>query len=240
MNAVILEHIQLVCFGSTFGIDLKHLEHLQSNNNSKMLGFDVNASLRLTMSGVQDNPSNLELPSHWLDFLQQSTLVDEQFAIVNSNGTCCLQESRYYTPLPQNLTEVDLRTRGRVNALASLLQQPKEQVFRIPRCIGWSFIPQRSQIAFLFEIPKGSNPQPSTLLKLLDNPDLKLPLGKKFNLAHGLARCIAQLHMVRWVSFPVSHNTIRSLAARFQRCIEASSQREIIALLSHHSSRVQT
>jgi hypothetical protein len=90
--------------------------------------------------------------------------------------------------------------RTRIDALAKLLHQPKELVFRIPRCIGWKYTKAEQTIAFVFDLEKPVDCAPTGLLALLSDNTMKISLGDKFRLALGLARCISQLHMVHWVS----------------------------------------
>lgn len=88
----------------------------------------------------------------------------------------------------------------RIDALAKLLHQPKELVFRIPRCIGWKYTKADQNIAFVFDLEKPVDYAPTDLLTVLSVNTMKISLGDKFRLALGLARCISQLHMVQWVS----------------------------------------
>lgn len=201
LNSRILDHIKLVCLGSSIGVDLRHLNHLKTDDNSKKLGFDMDATLKMTRGECLDHAQSLEVMNpEWIEQLRLTQHVDGEFAVLTCSGTHILEETRTYVPFPQSPHELDPRTQARVDELAGLLQQPKEQVFRIPRCIGWKFVSLQNRIAFLFEIPQNMKPEPVSLMTLLKDLDIKVSLGGKFQLAHGLAKCIAQLHMVRWVS----------------------------------------
>lgn len=48
LNNELYDQIKFYCNASTLGVDLGHLQQLQNNTNSKALGFDVDATLRLT------------------------------------------------------------------------------------------------------------------------------------------------------------------------------------------------
>ena len=201
LNSRILDQIKLVCLGSAIGVDLRHLNHLKEDDNSKRLGFDVDATLKLTVGESQGNAQSLELMKpQWIELLRHTKHVEGEFAVLDCDGVYMLQEARAYVPFPQTPYALDPRTQDRVDALARLLSQPKEQVFRIPKCVGWKFVSLQNHIAFLFEVPRGVKPHPVSLVKLLEDPNLKVSLGSKFLLAYGLAKCMAQLHMVRWVS----------------------------------------
>ncbi len=209
LNSRIMDHIKLVCLGSAIGVDLQHLNHLKTDDNSKKLGFDVDATLKLTVGETQDHAQSLEIMNpKWIEQLHHTQHVDGEFAVLNCIGARVLEESRTYVPFPQTPHGLDPRTKDRVDALARLLQQPKEQVFRIPRCIGWKFVSSHNRIAFLFEVPPDVKPQPVSLIKLLENLDMKMSLGGKFRLAHSLAKCMAQLHMVRWVGMQSATSVI--------------------------------
>ena len=201
LNSRILDHIKLVCLGSTIGVDLRHLNHLKEDDNSKRLGFDLDATLKLTVGESQGQAQSLELMNpQWIEILRHTSHVEGEFAVLDCGGVYMLQETRAYVPFQQTPHALDPRTQDRVDALARLLQQPKEQVFRIPKCVGWKFVSLQNHIAFLFEVPRGVKPHPVSLVKLLEDPSMKVSLGSKFQLAYGLAKCMAQLHMVRWVS----------------------------------------
>ena len=215
LNSRILEQIKLVCLGSAIDVDLRHLNHLKEDDNSKRLGFDVDATLKLTGGESQANAQSLELMNpHWIELFRHTKHVEGEFAVLDCDGVHMLQEARAYVPFPQTPYALDPRTQDRVDALARLLQQPKEQVFRIPKCVGWKFVALQNHIAFLFEVPRGVKPHPVSLVGLLDDPNLKVSLGSKFMLAYGLAKCMAQLHMVRWVS-RLFHTTTFHVATVF-------------------------
>ena len=136
LNGSIHEHIKLLCLGSSVGIDLRHLEGLQKDKNSRDLGFNTDATLRLTSNNAKEVPGTLELPDVWTDKLEDQVAA-EHFAIFQKDGVNLLRENRVYEGHHDQADELDPITRSRVDALAKLLQQPKEQVFRIPRCTGW-------------------------------------------------------------------------------------------------------
>lgn len=75
----------------------------------------------------------------------------------------------------------------------------------MPHCIGWKKIPDVQQVGFVFDIPPGASPRPTSLFRLLDTRDVRLSLGQRFRLSVALARCISQLQMVKWV-----HESFRS------------------------------
>jgi hypothetical protein len=138
-----------------------------------------------------------------MNAINTSKPVEERFGLMQVNGMRFLQENRSYDEHRHGTssTEVDPRTRDRVDGLAKLLQHPKERVFCIPRCVGWKYVPSARRIAFAFEIPADVTTEPVSLRRLLDGTE-KPELGDKFQLAFGLARCIAQLQMVKWVRPP--------------------------------------
>ena len=190
------EDIEALTAESRLGIDPNHLHPLLNDNSSKDLGYDTNATLTLTLQHAQADTRNLELTSPaWVDCFRKSSSfsIEGNFSIIKAGDVSFLQENRPYSSPPQMPHELDPRTRDRVGLLAKLLEQRKGQVFRIPHCIGWKLEPVSHRIAFVFEIPPGVAPQPVSLIKLLNDEDANIQLGKKFQLAHGLAECIAKL-----------------------------------------------
>jgi hypothetical protein len=48
LNNELHDQIKFYCNASTLGVDLGHLQRLQNDANSQALGFDIDATLRLT------------------------------------------------------------------------------------------------------------------------------------------------------------------------------------------------
>ncbi|KAH8646464.1 hypothetical protein BGZ60DRAFT_553738 [Tricladium varicosporioides] len=217
MNIRIHDRVKLWCLASQLGVDLQHLKHLQSNKNSKALGFDIDATLKLTVWDVESLPSTLELDDvSWKEILPHVTKLNERFSTSEKSGKTLLLENFPYdidTIFPTSDMigpaledyKIDSRARSRVDALAKLLHQPKELVFRIPRCIGWKYTKTQNSITFIFDAERRLECPPIDLLTLLSHNNIKPSLGDKFLLAHGLANCISQLHMVQWL-----HESFRS------------------------------
>ncbi|KAI9720883.1 MAG: hypothetical protein M1812_002722 [Candelaria pacifica] len=204
LNARIHKNIEIECMCLVAGVNNRqHLEHLAADNDSKMLGFSSDAALKLNTGQVEITGGKLELlDDSWDGVLQNSTAYEERFAVCQYRGRHYLQEFRTY---PEHAQKIDERTRERAEALAKLLLQPKKTMYRIPRCVGWKYLASQNRIAFVFDVPEGREARPRSLLRLLKDSNVKPSLGEKFRLAHGLARCIAQLQMVKWV-----HESFRS------------------------------
>jgi len=200
LNSRIHENIKLWSLATSIGLDVQHLERLKNDQYSIDLGFNVDATLQIAAGDAQAIGGTVELAEQeWIDAINASKPVEERFGLIQLNGMRYLQENRSYDEHRHgSSTEIDLRTRDRVDGLAKLLQHPKERVFCIPRCVGWKYVPAARRIAFAFEIPTNFTTEPVSLRRLLDGTD-KPELGDKFQLAFGLARCIAQLQMVKWV-----------------------------------------
>lgn len=227
-NNRIHEKIKLWCLASQLGVNVQHLQRLQDDAVSRQLGFDVDATLRLTQWEAVNDPLTMELtdPS-WNKYLKPITPVANQgkFATFTKDETAYVHEGHDYDfDAKGQLDVLDGRTRKKVDDLAKLLHQPKEQVFRIPRCIGWKFMSMHKSIGFVFEMPSSPDAQPISLLRLLSNSDVKPELGDKFRLALNLARCISQLHMVKWVSMPLFNKSLMAyIPKRFMKVSEAKT-----------------
>ncbi len=198
VNDQLLEMVRFLSLASTIGVDLRHLEHLRTDQDSLKLGLHDDASLALTVSDTERNNENFELAETCSMLLEEARAVEDRFAVFNWNGSYMLRENCVY--LQGTEPDLDLQTRSRINQLTKLLHQPKERLFCIPPCQGWSYSPRKRQITYLFKVPSGLSLEPKSLLRLLKDPKAQPPLGMKFHIAHSLARSIAQLHMVKWVS----------------------------------------
>jgi hypothetical protein len=207
-NSRLKKKVELWCFASQLGVSPEHLNHLQTDDSSRELGFDKDANLRLAQSDVERMSDSLELlDQSWDACLKHIEPVEHQgmFAMFSKDGVAYIQENHHYNtasaPLPTLVpgTGVDARTKSRIDSLAKLLHQPKEQVFRVLPCIGWKHLPAQHSIAFIFELEPKPIGAPVSLQRLLHNKDLRPELGDKFRLALGLSTCIAQMHMVQWV-----------------------------------------
>lgn len=200
------EYIKFLCLGSELGINTaQHLQRLQEDESSIQLGINIAArlqSLRLTATIIQTDQT-FELPEAWIPSLRAAIPIENHLALVEYCGHKYLQERRQC--IFDNEGKMDRRTKSRVDGLAQLLNQPKEIVFCIPRCIGWNHFPARQSVAFIFEIPEDSIAEPVSLFKLMDARDVQPGLDERFKLAHALANCISQLQLVKWV-----HESFRS------------------------------
>jgi len=201
LNRRILENIKLWCLGTSIGVDLQHLKRLEDNENSKRLGFDIDARLQLTASDAEVIEGTLELSDKSLkQYLQKPRKIEDRFALIEWDGEQMVLEYRKYASVDSpGLVDIDPRMRDRVDRLAKLLHQPKEHVFRIPACKGWVLDILSNQVAYIFAVPSNICAEPYSLLRALGTPDLKPTLGQKFRLAHELSRCISQLQLVQWV-----------------------------------------
>lgn len=203
-NSRLKKKVELWCLASQLGVSPEHLMHLQTDDSSKKLGFDQDASLRLAQWDACKMVAPLELvdPS-WDLYLKEVHPIDHQgmFAMFTKDNVAYIQENHHYeaTAITASGQDVDARTRGRIESLAKLLHQPKEQVFRVLPCVGWKYLPRQSSIAFVFEVQPRPIGAPVSLQRLLFNADPRPELGDKFRLALGLSKCIAQMHMVQWV-----------------------------------------
>lgn len=211
-NSRLKKKVELWCFASQLGVSPDHLNHLRTDDSSRELGFDKDASLRLAQSDAGRMSDSLELlDQSWDACLKHIEPIEHQgmFAMFSKDSVAYIQENHHYdTAFATTLVPgagVDARTKSRIESLAKLLHQPKEQVFRVLPCIGWKHLPDQHSIAFVFEVQPKPIGAPVSLQRLLHNKDLRPELGDKFRLALGLSTCIAQMHMVQWVpSFPGS------------------------------------
>ncbi|KAF1993521.1 hypothetical protein P154DRAFT_582720 [Amniculicola lignicola CBS 123094] len=204
LNGRIHENIKLWCLASSIGLNMQHLKRLQNDESARQLGFNIDATLQITATEAGRQSVQCELGDLWVESLRKAVPVESRFGLVQQDGKTFLMEHRRYEGQEEQ-GQIDQRTRSRINDLAGLLQQPKEQVFCIPPCVGWKYLPSRGTIAFLFETPYGHEPHPISLYQLLDMKGVKLTLGQRFKLATALAKCITQLQMVKWV-----HESFRS------------------------------
>ena len=213
------EKIKLWCLASQLGVRTDHLRHLQNDQTSKSLGFDKDATLRLTQREAQNMQTSLELlDPDWDEYLKPIAPIEHQgtFTMFRKADVTMIQENHAYEGAPYkpdpttqlDSAQLDLRTRDKVESLAKLLHQPKEQVFRVLPCTGWKYLPLQKSIAFVFEVQPRPDGGPVSLLRLIFDPDRRPELGDKFRLAMGLANSISQLHMVQWVSmgYHLNHN----------------------------------
>ena len=205
MNSRIHGKIKLCSLASTIGIDAEHLDRLMTDPAAVQLGFNTDASLKLMVEESQHVSSSLRLSkADPLERTQGVKQIERRFAVgqwLDSSRTGIarqnvLLEYRDYEPDISNPGCFDPRTAGRIENLTKLLKQHKEQVFRIPRCVWWTF--EKNQIILAFETAKTLSQDPMSLRSLLPR-DPKLSLNNKAKLALGLAKCLANLQMVKLV-----------------------------------------
>ncbi|OMP87512.1 hypothetical protein BK809_0007599 [Diplodia seriata] len=198
LNNGVHEKIKLLCLASDIGLDIQHLRHLQEDESSIRLGFNIDATLKLTTHNeIQIPTPSSELESTWIPSLRAALSVEKRFGLLEYNNCKYLQENQ--------LCDLNPRTRVRLDELTKLLNQPKELHFCIPRCVGWKYLPGSQSVAIVFELPIDAEPAPQSLFRILGSRGTRLSLGDRFKLALALSRCIAQLHMVKWM-----HESFRS------------------------------
>ncbi|KAK2742777.1 hypothetical protein FQN55_007720 [Onygenales sp. PD_40] len=206
-NSRLKRKVEFCCLASQLGVYPEHLKHLQTDETSRKLGFDKDASLRLVRRDSGPCQESLELtdPS-WDSCLGEIKPTEHQgsFEAFEKDSVAYIQENHCYNP-PGPAGPIDSRTKTRINALAKLLHQPKEQIFRVLPCIGWKYLPQHGSISFVFEVQPRPVGAPVSLQRLLFDSRRRPGLGDKFRLALGLSKCITQMHMVQWL-----HESFRS------------------------------
>lgn len=202
LNGRIHESIKLWCLGTSIGVDLQHLNRLQTDENSRVLGFDIDARLQFQVSQIDAPPTSLQVKDLEIcdAIVTAQPFGDGSFSILNLHQSSILIEHRSYAPESPVAVEMDLRTHDLVDKLASLLHQRKGSDFRTPSCQGWVRSTQQNTVAFLFSIPEAVEPSPTSLLSILQSKDIASPsLGSRFWLAMKLARFLSQLQLVKWV-----------------------------------------
>ena len=197
-NDRISDMIRFWSLASEIGVDLRHLNHLHSDKDAVALGLQDDVSLALAVSDANHVSGSFELHHDWDNILKHSRSIEDRFATFNWNERDILQEN--CVCLPQEEANLDPQMRTRINSLVELLHRPKEQLFCILDCQGWSFAPHTQRISYIFSIPSNMDPEPKSLLRLLHDPRAQPSLEAKFTLAYSLARSVAQLHMVKWVN----------------------------------------
>ncbi|KAI1804418.1 hypothetical protein F4811DRAFT_520533 [Daldinia bambusicola] len=207
MNKRIYDNIELWCLSTPAGVGLQHLKRLESNTNSQVLGFDIDATLRLAVRTEENSPRTFEIPRSekiWRALLSVVP-VESKFGITQWNSKPMLVEYRSYAPESPVSIDMDARTHDAVNRLAKLLHQPKNAVFRAPSCYSWVRQVLFNRVVFMFSIPEGSEPRPRSLYHILGSGSPPPALGQRFALALQLARCISHLQLVQW-----AHGSFRS------------------------------
>ncbi|KAL3293312.1 protein kinase-like [Colletotrichum asianum] len=190
LNGRIHESIKLWCPGTSIGVNLQHLNRLETDDNSRALGFDVDARLQLTISQNQTTATSLEMNDPPCEDVSRMPKVLE------ANSAFLTGKTRQ-SPVPMPL---DDRTRTLVDMLANLLHQPKEIAFRTPSCHGWVRQMQQNRVAYMFSLPEAADSHPTSLLDILSANNSHPPsLSQRFCLAAKLSRCISQLHLVKWI-----------------------------------------
>ncbi|KAH0430442.1 hypothetical protein CcaCcLH18_07822 [Colletotrichum camelliae] len=180
LNGRIHESIKLWCLGTSIGVNLQHLNRLETDENSRALGFDVDARLQMATSQNQTTAKSLEISDPSLrQCVENATVFGDKFGIFYWEGKACLVEYRSYSPDSPVPIPLDDRTRDLVDKLANLLHQPKEIAFRTPSCQGWFHESFRSENVLFFPMVDSAE----TVAPPDNNVDLSEPwlLGFEFS-----------------------------------------------------------
>ncbi|KAF2848105.1 hypothetical protein T440DRAFT_429324 [Plenodomus tracheiphilus IPT5] len=200
------KQVQMMCYATSIGVNLTHLDRLKTNEHSKRLGFDMTARLQLKVTGMETSAVSLQLRNDELyRNLATCARIESKFAVLSHLGINHLVEFRNYAPDKHEHVPLEGRTHERVERLAYLLRQRKDPLLHALPCDGWTIDAERNQVAFLFAVPKDTEGMPSSLLSVYENQAFRPSLGERFNLAKGLANSVSELHLVKWV-----HESIRS------------------------------
>ena len=199
LNTRLLEKIQFLTMASSIGVELQPLRHWEEDPTCIELGFGGDVALKIANTDEHTEVPNHELDLSWSAVLQRPQHSESQFEAIEWDGKHFLLETCVYTSVADHV--IDPHVKARVNRLAGLLHQPKERLFGILPCYGWTFLTYQRRIGYLFEIPSELCPAPVSLLSLLGHTQSRPSLGTKLKLAYSLSRSIAQLHMVRWVGY---------------------------------------
>ncbi|KAK2745079.1 hypothetical protein CKAH01_18296 [Colletotrichum kahawae] len=212
LNSRIHESIKLWCLGTSIGVNLQHLNRLETDDNSRALGFDIDARLQLATSQNQTTAKSLEINDPSLRrCVENARLFGDKFGKFDWEGKAYVVEYRSYSPDSPVPVPLDDRTRDLVDKLANLLHQHKEIAFRTPNCQGWVRQMQQNRVAYVFSLPEAAEPCPTSLLDILSANNSHPPsLSQRFCLAVKLSRCTSQLHLVKWV-----HESFRSESILF-------------------------
>ncbi|KAI9666469.1 MAG: hypothetical protein M1821_004405 [Bathelium mastoideum] len=142
LNGRILANIKLWCLSVSIGVNLQHLQRLEHDPNSRQLGFDVDAKLRLAASHAESMQETSELKDPELVLaIENAKKFGDKFGILEWNGKPALVEFRSYASDAPILVTIDSRTRELVDKLAKLLHQPKELVHESFRSANILFFP---------------------------------------------------------------------------------------------------
>lgn len=216
-NDKVYIQVQLLCHASSVGVDLRHLDRLANDENSKKLGYDLPAQLHLTTTGQHTIQGSLEINNEVLfRRLAAVSSATSGLSLVELSTSASLVEFRNYAPDRTEAVPLQDRTRNRVEQLARLLHQQKDAVFRTLTCKGWSLDSRLNRVAFLFDIPPNMEGIPCSLLQLYDLKAIRPSLGERLDLAKHLANSISGLQLVDWV-----HESFRSEnIVFFPRCLQ--------------------
>lgn len=168
VNDRIHANIKLWCLSTSIGVDLHHLRRLEDDENSKKLGFDIDAKLQLVSQASQRPAKSMEIQDRSLQlFMQQSVSIESNFAMFHWDTVPMIVENRY-----MNLDSND-RMRARIEHLARLLHQEKETLFRILPCKGWVYDSLQANVFFLFAAPQAIG-RPFSLLSAMKSAAQKI------------------------------------------------------------------
>jgi hypothetical protein len=97
------DKIKLWCLASQLGVRTDHLCHLQNDQTSRSLGFDKDATLRLTQREAQNMQTSLELlDPDWDAYLKPIARIEHQgtFTMFRKADVTMIQENHAYEGAP--------------------------------------------------------------------------------------------------------------------------------------------
>jgi hypothetical protein len=211
-NEKVNAQVELLCHATSVGVPLRHLDRLKTNEHSRKLGFDLPAQLHLNAAEIQKPIGSLQIKDEELFRTLTACSKDVSgLAVIENSKNTLLVEFRNYAPDKADSVPLGGRTKERIELLAHLLGQRKEAAFHTLSCQGWMADAHDNQIAFLFSIPDGAEPNPVSLLNLFGAKSARPFLGDRLRLARSLTTSICEFQLVKWVRLSFAPKSKRSL-----------------------------
>lgn len=187
------------------------------------LGISKHAKIRgiSTGSNVSEQPE-LELKNCYLETSPQSGmdvgLVRENLARGNVQEDPVLVEYKIYGPTITGKAVTSGQVHPNVLNLARVLYSSGSDCLGTLPLRGFTDQPSEGRYAFIFDFPlEASNSEPPESLNAVLSSGTGTPwrLGRRFDIAHTLARTIGSFHLDRWI-----HKNISSHSLVFFKCPE--------------------
>lgn len=188
-------------------LSASEIRAVEDSPNTKAAGMELSAKMRRLIISDEAITQELKIPQYKVVNIHRDPGKEGPYRAKIDD---CPVIVEYKTYEMGGHAEITMR---RVRKLATLLHSQKDPSFRVLPCRGYFEDRVGSRFGFVFDIPPGASPKPTSLhdaLNVASSRSKRPSITQRLKLAHKVAESLYLLHTVGWV-----HKSLRSESILF-------------------------